>query len=122
LRRDCAACPRPGSDRPVPPRAQAAYQQAQNLARTLEQRLRGQPPVRFVYKDYGSLVSLSYSSVGNLMGNLLGSVMVEGRIARLTYQSLYKKHQLALHGLVWVVLVTLINVIRLRTEPRLKLH
>jgi NADH:ubiquinone reductase (H+-translocating) len=74
--------------------------------------------VRFVYKDYGSLVSLSYSSVGNL----LGSIMVEGRIARLTYQSLYKKHQLALHGLVWVVLVTLINVIRLRTEPRLKLH
>jgi NADH dehydrogenase len=119
---DCAACPRPGSDRPVPPRAQAAYQQAQTLARTLERRLRGQPPVTFVYKDYGSLVSLSYSSVGNLMGNLLGSVMVEGRIARLTYQSLYKKHQLALHGLVWVVLVTLINVIRLRTEPRLKLH
>jgi NADH dehydrogenase len=74
------------------------------------------------YKDYGSLVSLSYSSVGNLMGNLLGSVMVEGRIARLTYQSLYKQHQLALPGLVWVVLVTLINVIRLRTEPRLKLH
>jgi NADH dehydrogenase len=67
-------------------------------------------------------VSLSYSSVGNLMGNLLGSVMVEGKIARLTYLSLYKKHQMALHGLTWVVLVTLINVIRLRTEPRLKLH
>ena len=119
---DCAACPRPGSDRPVPPRAQAAYQQAQTLARTLQRRLRGQPPVKFVYKDYGSLVSLSYSSVGNLMGNLLGSVMVEGKIARLTYLSLYKKHQMALHGLTWVVLVTLINVIRLKTEPRLKLH
>ena len=25
---DCAACPRPGSERPVPPRAQAAHQQA----------------------------------------------------------------------------------------------
>jgi NADH dehydrogenase len=119
---DCAACPRPGSDRPVPPRAQAAYQQAQTLARTLQHRLRGQPPVKFVYKDYGSLVSLSYSSVGNLMGNLLGSVMIEGKLARLTYLSLYKKHQMAVHGLLWVVLASLINIIRLKTEPRLKLH
>ena len=119
---DCAACPQPGSDRPVPPRAQAAYQQAMTMASTLTRRLRGEPPVRFVYRDYGSLVSLSYSSVGQLMGRLLGTVTLEGRLARLTYLSLYKKHQLALHGLVWVVLTTLINVLRLRTEPRLKLH
>ncbi len=119
---DCAACPQPGSDRPVPPRAQAAYQQAMTMASTLTRRLRGEPPVPFVYRDYGSLVSLSYSSVGQLMGRLLGTVTLEGRLARLTYLSLYKKHQLALHGLVWVVLTTLINVLRLRTEPRLKLH
>jgi NADH:ubiquinone reductase (H+-translocating) len=119
---DCAACPQPGSDRPVPPRAQAAYQQAQTLAKNLSRRLQGKPPRPFVYKDYGSLVSLSYSSVGNLMGNLLGSVMIEGRLARLTYLSLYKKHQLALHGLVWVILVSMINLMRLHTEPRLKLH
>lgn len=119
---DCAACPQPGSDRPVPPRAQAAYQQAMTMARTVRRRLRGEPPEPFVYKDYGSLVSLSYSSVGQLMGRLLGTVTLEGRIARLTYLSLYKKHQLALHGLVWVVLTTLINLLRLRTEPRLKLH
>jgi NADH dehydrogenase len=119
---DCAACPQPGSDRPVPPRAQAAYQQAMTLARTVAGRLRGEPPVPFVYSDYGSLVSLSYSSVGQLMGRLLGTVTLEGRLARLTYLSLYKKHQLALHGLVWVVLTTMINLLRLRTEPRLKLH
>lgn len=119
---DCAACPQPGSDRPVPPRAQAAYQEAMTLARTLERRLAGKPPMPFAYKDYGSLVSLSYSSVGNLMGNLLGSVTIEGRIARLTYQSLYKKHQLAVHGPTWVALNTLINFLRRRTEPRLKLH
>jgi NADH dehydrogenase len=76
----------------------------------------------FVYRDYGSLISLSYSSVGSLMGNLLGMVMIEGFLARLTYLSLYKKHQLALHGFIWVMLATLINLIRLRTEPRLKLH
>jgi NADH dehydrogenase len=119
---DCAFCPQPGSDKPVPPRAQAAYQQAMLLARNLPARLKGQPMKPFVYRDYGSLISLSYSSVGSLMGNLLGTVMIEGFLARLTYLSLYKKHQLALHGLVWVMLATLINLIRLKTEPRLKLH
>jgi NADH dehydrogenase len=119
---DCAAVPLPGSDRPVPPRAQAAYQEAMTLAKTLRRRLAGKHPVPFTYKDYGSLISLSYSSVGSLMGNLLGTVMIEGALARLTYLSLYKKHQLALHGVAWVALVSLINLIRLRTEPRLKLH
>ncbi len=118
---DCAAGPLQG-DRPVPPRAQAAYQQAMVLARTLALRLEGRPGRRFVYRDYGSLISLSYSSVGNLMGNLLGSVMLEGMIARLAYLTLYKKHQLALHGMIWVGLATLVNLIKRRTEPRLKLH
>ncbi|MGI9463247.1 MAG: NAD(P)/FAD-dependent oxidoreductase, partial [Aestuariivirgaceae bacterium] len=97
---DCASCVLPGSDEPVPPRAQAAYQQAYALAATLSS---GQAK-RFVYKDYGSLVSLSYSAVGNLMGNLFGTVMIEGFLARLTYLSLYRKHQLSLHGIRWLIL------------------
>ena len=119
---DCAECPQRGNDRPVPPRAQAAYQQAMLLARTLRQHARGRRAPRFIYRDYGSLISLSYSTVGNLMGSLLGSVMLEGMIARLAYLFLYKKHQLALHGAIWVVLATLGSLIKLRTEPRLKLH
>ncbi len=119
---DCASCPQPGSDRPVPPRAQAAYQQAKLLAKSMRRRLQGRELPKFVYRDYGSLISLSYSSIGSLMGNLLGSVMLEGMIARLAYLMLYKKHQLALHGVIWVGLMTLVNLIRRRTEPRLKLH
>ena len=119
---DCASCPQPGSDQPVPPRAQAAYQQAKLLSKSMQRRLQGRELPKFLYRDYGSLISLSYSSVGNLMGNLLGSVMLEGMIARLAYLLLYKKHQLALHGFIWVGLMTLVNLIRRRTEPRLKLH
>ncbi len=119
---DCASCPRGDSDRPVPPRAQAAYQQAMTLTDTLIRRLEGKPPLEFAYHDHGSLVSLSYSSVGQLMGNLMGNITVEGFLARMAYLSLYKKHQLSLHGYVWVVLATLTNLIRRRTEPRLKLH
>jgi NADH:ubiquinone reductase (H+-translocating) len=40
---DCAACPQPGRRDPVPPRAQAAHQEASHLARQIERRLRGQP-------------------------------------------------------------------------------
>lgn len=119
---DCAACPQPGSDLPVPPRAQAAHQQAHTLARSLARRLAGKPPLPFRYKDYGSLISLSSSTVGNLMGNLFKSVTIEGRIARLAYLSLYKKHQSALHGLGWVTLRALGNLLQRRTRPQLKLH
>ena len=119
---DCAACPRPGHERPVPPRAQAAHQQALFLARALARRLAGKPLPRFVYKDYGSLISLSSSTIGNLMGNLFKSVTIEGRIARLAYLSLYKKHQIALHGLGTVTLGTLGSLLSWRTRPALKLH
>jgi len=119
---DCAACPRPGSERPVPPRAQAAHQQAYRLARSLPRRLDGKPLLPFVYKDHGSLISLSSSTIGNLMGNLFKSVTIEGRLARLAYLSLYKKHQIALHGLGAVTLTALANLLHRRSRPQLKLH
>jgi NADH dehydrogenase len=121
---DCAECPWPGRDRPVPPRAQAAHQQATYLVKQMVRRLRGMPLGEFHYKDRGSLVSLGeYSAVGNLMGLLLGgSFFIEGLIARLMYQSLYKLHELALHGPAKVILDTLARLITRRTEPHVKLH
>lgn len=119
---DCAACPRPGSERPVPPRAQAAHQQAYLLAKSLARNLDGKELLPFQYKDYGSLVSLSHSTVGNLMGNLFRNITIEGRLARLAYLSLYRKHQLALHGLGWVTLTTLADLLQRRLRPHLKLH
>ena len=96
---DCAASIPVGGDKPVPPRAQAAYQQALTLAKSLERQQDGLPPTKpFVYKDYGSLISLGYNAVGSLMGNLFGTISIEGRLARAAYISLYRKHQLALHG------------------------
>jgi NADH dehydrogenase len=121
---DCADCPWPGHNRPVPPRAQAAHQQAKHLAKQLARRLNGKPLAEFRYKDRGSLISLGeYSAVGSLMGQLVGgSLFIEGLIARLMYNSLYKLHELALHGPAKVVLGTLARLITRRTEPRVKLH
>jgi NADH dehydrogenase len=124
---DCALCPRDPA-RPeagtVPPRAQAAHQQASHMVGQIRRRLAGEPLKPFVYRDFGSLVSLGeYSTVGNLMGFLSGkSMMIEGWFARLMYRSLYKMHQRALHGAAKTALGALARSITRRTEPRVKLH
>lgn len=121
---DCAACPQPESDRPVPPRAQAAHQQADTLFDTLVNRLQGKEAVAFVYNDHGSLINFSrYTTVGNLMGNLSGRTMyIEGKVARLFYISLYRMHQVALHGLLRTGVIWLMDRISRAMHPRLKLH
>jgi len=120
---DCAACPQPDSERNVPPRAQAAHQQASLLAKSIRLRLEGKPLPSYRYKDYGSLISLSsFSAVGNLMGNLTGNVMLEGWLARMFYISLYRMHQIALYGVPRTLLMMLGDKLSRSTEPRLKLH
>jgi NADH dehydrogenase len=121
---DCASCPRQDDPRPVPPRAQAAHQQASHVVKQLRLRREGKPLQAFFYRDFGSLVSLGeYSTVGNLMGFVAGKgLMIEGYFARLMYRSLYKMHQTALHGSARTALSTLGRVITRRTEPRVKLH
>jgi NADH dehydrogenase len=121
---DCAACPQPDKDgQNVPPRAQAAHQQASLLAKSLKLRIEGNALPEYRYRDYGSLISLStFSAVGNLMGNLTGSVMLEGWLARMFYVSLYRMHQIALYGVTRTLLMMLGDRIGRSTEPRLKLH
>jgi NADH dehydrogenase len=122
---DCACCPWPRHKGPcVPARAQAAHQQASHLVRNLRRRLNGQPLRPHVYRDFGSLVSLGeYSTVGNLMGKLLGgSIFVEGLFARIMYISLYRMHLYALHGAAKVLFDMLGRLFVRRTEPRVKLH
>ncbi len=121
---DCCACPQEGSDRPIPPRAQAAHQMASTVFRNLKRLMDGKPLESFVYKDHGSLVSLSrFSTVGSLMGNLIGGRMaVEGRLARVVYLSLYRMHLIAIHGWAKGVLMILIGHVNQVVRPRLKLH
>ena len=121
---DCACCPWPQHAPCVPARAQAAHQQATHLVRNLQRRLRGKPLEPYVYRDFGSLVSLGqYSTVGSLMGKLLGgSIFIEGLFARIMYISLYRMHLYALHGLAKVVFDVLGRLFTRRTEPRVKLH
>ena len=121
---DCCACPQPGSDRPVPPRAQAAHQMATTVFRNLKHLIAKRPLEPYVYKDHGSLVSLSrFSTVGSLMGSLIGGRMaIEGRLARFVYLSLYRMHLIAIHGWLKGLLLILIGHVNRVVRPRLKLH
>ncbi|WP_279026558.1 NAD(P)/FAD-dependent oxidoreductase [Gibbsiella quercinecans] len=120
---DCASCPKPEGGF-VPPRAQSAHQMASRCYSNILALLNGQALKSYVYKDHGSLVSLSrFSTVGSLMGNLMrGSMMVEGRIARFVYISLYRMHQVALHGYTKTGLMMLVGGINRVIRPRLKMH
>ncbi|MEJ2390780.1 MAG: NAD(P)/FAD-dependent oxidoreductase [Gammaproteobacteria bacterium] len=120
---DCAACPLDDAGHTVPPRAQAAHQQASTLTRTILRRLKGRTPVNYKYRDYGSLVALGhYSTVGNLMGGLVGNMMISGYIARFVYLSLYKMHQAALYGWPRAILITFLHFLRRGIDPQIKLH
>jgi NADH dehydrogenase len=121
---DCAACPRPGHEGNIPPRAQAAHQQASHMVGQINRVLKGEPLAPFIYRDFGSLVSLGdYSTVGSLMGFVVGkSMFIEGLFARLMYRSLYKMHQTALHGGAPVFWRTLTGLFSTRPETSVKLH
>ncbi len=124
---DCAAAPwhgAPGEGLSVPPRAQAAHQQATLLCKSIRARIDGRPLPEFRFRDFGSLVSLGeLSAVGNLMGRLIGgNLLIQGMIARWMYVSLYKMHQVSIHGVFRVMFDTLGRSMRGGVEPRVKLH
>ncbi len=127
---DCASfvCPIKGT---VPPRAQAAHQQAMFLAQVL-----GQPELDksadksadkragFAYRDYGSLVSLGpLAAVGVLTGTIGGrKLQVGGPLARWLYGLMYRKHLMALHGFVRMAARTVADWIGEKISPSVRLH
>lgn len=123
---DCAATPWLGREGElyVPPRAQAAHQQASHLVDGFARRMAGKPLRPWRYRDFGSLVSLGgHSTVGNLMGGLGGrSLWLEGYFAWLMHVSLYQMHQRALHGFPKAALDTVARFLSRGTRPRVKLH
>lgn len=120
---DCASCILDDGNT-VPPRAQAAHQMATRVYKNILALEKQQPLGDYHYQDHGSLVSLSkFSTVGSLMGNLMrGSMMIEGRLARVVYISLYRMHQVALHGYMKTLLMTVVGKINRVLRPKLKMH
>lgn len=121
---DCAACPREGIPTPVPPRAQAAHQEAAHMVAQIGRLLRGVPLQPYTYRDFGSLVSLGkWSTVGNLMGFLFGrGIFVEGLFARFMYRSLRVMHERAIGGTRRALFAVIARAFAHRVGPPVKLH
>lgn len=122
---DCAACA-DAEGKPVPPRAQAAHQQADYLRAALLRQAAGKPAFTrpFAYRDYGSLVSFGHTTtVGSLMGSLKGlSWFVEGFFARMMYLSLHLLHHQAVLGSVRTGVLAVARFLIKRSTPLVKLH
>jgi len=120
---DCAACPQEDGSW-VPPRGQSARQMALMTADNICLMLGDKSPCHeYVYKDLGSLVNLSkFHTVGNLMSFMGGGVLVEGKIARFVYTSLYRRHLIELHGVFKGTLLMFAKGISRIIHPHLKLH
>jgi NADH:ubiquinone reductase (H+-translocating) len=121
---DCAACPLPGSSGLVPPRAQAAHQEATHMVRQIERRLRDKPLEPYLYRDFGSLVAIGkWRTVGNLTGAPTGpTLFVEGVFAGLIYRALRFMHERALNGTARAILGVMGRTAARRNGPQLKLH
>ncbi len=120
---DCATLANPAGG-VIPPRAQAAHQQALYLADTLADTLGRSTQQPFSYRDYGSLVSLGpLAAVGMLSGTMgKRKFQVRGVVARWLYALMYRKHLMALHGFVRMAARTLADWIVDKISPSVKLH
>jgi NADH dehydrogenase len=122
---DCAACI--GADgKQVPPRAQAAHQQADYLRNQLVRLAQGKglQAAPYAYRDYGSLVSFGHrNTVGSLMGSLRGlNFFVEGFFARMMYVSLHLMHHAAVLGYRKTGVLAVARFLIKRSSPLVKLH
>lgn len=108
----------------VPPRAQSAHQMSDYLIKNLDKINRGEKVHDFIYKDFGSLISLGSSeTVGTLMGFLQGkSLFVEGKIAKMMYIHLYQHHQIKINGFIPAFFLLIGKLIQKRFKPTVKLH
>lgn len=122
---DCASCIQ-ADGKPVPPRAQAAHQQADYVYEAIIRSVDGREPHArpYRYQDHGSLVSIgTQTSVGSLMGALTGGTLfVDGLFARWLYISLHLMHHKAILGLGRTVGLAIARALVKRSTALVKLH
>ena len=116
---DGASFTPPGADKPLPPTAQVANQQALHLARHLPALVRHDKAVPpFVFHDLGALVSLSQY---NAFGTLGKFGFFKGLFAQLSHLLLYRRHQIGLHGVWHTFVMWLAERLNRRVKPRIRL-
>lgn len=121
---DCAACHAREDDTLVPPRAQAAWQQAVYLNDAITSRLKQRPVPLFSYRDQGTFISFGHAgAAGALMSELLRRpLIIDGWFAASCYKHLYRRHIMGLTGIRRAVMYSASQWLRERVRPTVKLH
>ena len=120
---DCASLTLPGEERPLPPSAQVAFQQAKYLGKNLPALIENRPAPDFTYRDFGALVSLGgYDAYGSLgkFGFYRGG-FIRGRVAQIGHLLLYRRHQARIHGLWRAGLLWLSDIVAAGIRPKIRL-
>jgi NADH dehydrogenase len=121
---DCAACSAHGDETLVPPRAQAAWQQAVYLNDAITRRLKHRPVPLFAYRDQGTLISFGRAgATGALMSDVLRRpLFIDGWFAASCYKHLYRRHIIGLTGIRRTVMYSASQWLRDRVRPMVRLN
>ncbi|MBB3951734.1 NAD(P)/FAD-dependent oxidoreductase [Aureimonas jatrophae] len=112
-----------GSDKPLPPTAQVASQQADYLAEVLPLTLKGEPVEPFRYRDRGKLVSLARAgAVGSLPVGRKNKLEIDGVAAVAAYNALQRQHQWRVLGPWRGTVAIAADMVSPAKGPALKLH
>lgn len=119
---DCAYCQTEAGV--APPRAQVAHQMATLCSKNIIAKLNHAPLKDFKFFDKGTLISLShYTAVGSLLTAIFkNSIKMQGSFVQLMYKSLYRTHQIVIHGYVRTSLLILVSNINRILRPKVKLN
>ena len=121
---DCASLVPQGLERPLPPTAQVANQQALHLIRHLPAWLQeGKLVPSFEFRGLGALVALSdYNAFGTLgRFGFFTPRFIKGQFARVSHALLYRRYQLALHGAGRAALLWIAERINALMQPKIRL-
>jgi NADH dehydrogenase len=121
---DCAACSAHGDETLVPPRAQAAWQQAVYLNDAITRRLKHRPVPLFAYRDQGTLISFGRAgATGALVSDVLRRpLFIDGWFAASCYKHLYRRHIIGLTGIRRTVMYSASQWLRDRVRPMVRLN
>jgi NADH:ubiquinone reductase (H+-translocating) len=116
---DCASCIASEGNGFVPPRAQAAFQQAVYLSKALARKIERKSFPPFRYRDHGAFISFAHAgAVGAVKSGLFGEgLIVRGWLAALSYRYLYHQHILALTGIRRTTMYLVSQWLRDRVRP-----
>ncbi|KQQ80646.1 FAD-dependent oxidoreductase [Aureimonas sp. Leaf324] len=120
---DAASMVPKGSEKPLPPTAQVASQQADYLAETIPLLLKGQPVEPFEYRDRGRLVQLGRAGTVGRIGSGYGDdFLIHGQFATAAYNALQRQHQWKVLGRLRGTVAIFADMLSPAKGPALKLH